>query len=86
MRSRYLSKRKPHDIKAVLIQIKNSEISVDDISENEDNIDYYSSQRELQRKLEREDDTANSSSDPDLDADPPSVYESSDIQHLETVE
>lgn len=36
-------------------------------------------------ELEDEDDTENSSNDPDLDADSPSVYESSDIQHLDTV-
>ena len=56
------------------------------LAKNEDDIDYYSSQRELQMELEDEDDTENSSADPDLDSDPPSVYESSDIEHLETVE
>ncbi|GFS90515.1 hypothetical protein NPIL_194521 [Nephila pilipes] len=35
---------------------------------------------------EDEDDTANSSAEPDLHTDLPSLYESSDIQHLEAVE
>ncbi|KAJ8711340.1 hypothetical protein PYW07_008582 [Mythimna separata] len=47
---------KPDDIEAILRQLENGEISEDELSDNEDDIDYYSSQRDLQMELEDEDD------------------------------
>lgn len=76
----------PDDIEIFLKRLENGEISEDETSENEDDIDYYSSQKELQMDLEDEDDTVYSSANPGLDANPLSEYESADIQHSDTVE
>lgn len=64
---------RPEEIESVLKRLKNCEISEDDSTDKEDEIDYYSSQRDRLMELEDEEDVGNFPTDPDLDADPPAV-------------
>lgn len=70
---------RPEDIESILRRLENGEISEDDSTDNEDDIDYYSSQRDLLMELEDEED------DPNLNADPPAA--NVDMHHnFETIE
>ncbi|CAB3248901.1 unnamed protein product [Arctia plantaginis] len=82
---------RPEEIQGILKQLENGEISEDDSTDHEDDIDYYSSHRDLGidrlMELEDEEDVGNFPTDPNLDADPPAANVDTDMQHnLETVE
>ncbi|CAB3232285.1 unnamed protein product [Arctia plantaginis] len=47
---------RPEEIEGILKQLENGEISEDDSTDNEDDIDYYSSQRDRLMELEDEED------------------------------
>ncbi|CAH2088685.1 unnamed protein product [Euphydryas editha] len=61
------------EIESILKRLENGEISEDDSTDNEDDIDYYSSQRDRLMELEDEEDVGNFPTDPNLDADPPAA-------------
>ncbi|KAH9634782.1 hypothetical protein HF086_012196 [Spodoptera exigua] len=73
---------KPEDIETILRQLENGEILEDEASDNEDEIDYYSSQRDLQMEVEDEDHEGISSADPELEANSPLDNESSEMHNL----
>lgn len=78
---------RPEEIENILKRLENGEISEDDSTDNEDDIDYYSSQRDRLMELDDEEDVGNFPTDPNLDADPPAANVDTDMQHnLETVE
>lgn len=79
---------KPDDIEAMLRMLENGEISEDEASENEDDIDYYSRRRELRMELEDEEDLeVEPNAEPDLELDlPPTPTSSSEIQNEETAQ
>ncbi|KAK2577685.1 hypothetical protein KPH14_012827, partial [Odynerus spinipes] len=45
---------RPEEIESILKRLENGEISEDDSTDNEDDIDYYSSQRDRLMELEDE--------------------------------
>ncbi|KAH9640744.1 hypothetical protein HF086_007315 [Spodoptera exigua] len=73
---------KPEDIETILRQLENGEISEDESSDNEDEIDYYSSQRDLQMEVEDEDHEGISFADPELEANSRLDNEASEIHNL----
>lgn len=78
---------RPEEIESILKRLENGEISEDDSTDNEDDIDYYSSQRDRLMELEDKEDVGNFPTDPNLEADPPAANVDTDMQHnLETVE
>ncbi|GBP42000.1 Chimeric ERCC6-PGBD3 protein [Eumeta japonica] len=79
---------KPDDIKAILRMLENGEISEDEASENEDDIDYYSSQGELQIELEDDENLeVEPNAEPNLELDLlPTPTSSSEIQNEETAQ
>ncbi|CAH2068971.1 unnamed protein product, partial [Iphiclides podalirius] len=78
---------RPEEIESILKRLENGEISEDDSTDNEDDIDYSSSQRDRLMELEDEEDVGNFPTDSDLDADPPAANVDTDMQNnLETVE
>lgn len=77
---------RPEEIESLLKRLKNDEISKDDSTDNEDDIDYYSIQRDRLMELEDEEGVGNFLTDRNLDADPPAANVDTDMQHnLETV-
>lgn len=78
---------RPEEIESILKRLENGQISEDDSTDNEDDIDYYLSQRDRLMELEDEEDVGNFPTKPDLDADSPVTNVDTDMHHnLETVE